>query len=228
MKTNLQNIIKTLGFAALLVASVSVVHAFQSATPTATTINPPITTGSDDQTKTGGIFSEKLLVSKTSFFTQSFLPGNESWMRIGSAGGTNVDLGTALANQGTVPLTIDLTGRANRNSGTVNGQDAIDFISGAGQCADKTTFVNDKAAAFEFAGPTATGNADLIARQVQLTGGAPSANSVLASDANGNAVWAHLVVQNGTLKVINNATGNPVVDDANCLPPTNPNTPQTL
>jgi hypothetical protein len=120
-------------------------------------------------------------------------------------------------------LTIDLKDRT-KTTKTVLGQNAINFISGQTQCAQSTALINDRAPAFEFM--SGTNHADLVARQLQLQGGTPRDNSVLAAvDDQGNAVWARLVIDSGTLKVIDNKTGlpipstgvtSPVVTNTNC------------
>jgi len=227
----ISNTIKVIGIALVIGLGVSVVSAFTDPTGVPPVNNVPavINTGAADQTKTGGIFSEKFMISDLGFFKKMLLPGNESWMRIGDPTTTISTMANIPDGLGTIPLTVDLTGRSVQSKGSTDGQNAIAFISGSpASCPTAaTTIINDKASAFEFTSSTpynATGHADLIARQMQLTGGAPAADSVLASvDTNGNAVWAKLVVQGGVLKVVNNngQTISPVTSDASCTPPSN-------
>jgi len=218
MKNNLTQYIKILGIALIIGLGVSAVSAFTNPGSTSPGVNvpDPVNTGIENQTKNGGILSEKYFLSELSFFTKMLLPGSDSWVNIG--GPLNV-APTGINNGGsTIPLTIDLTNRATVSKNGTQGQNAANFITGESSCPTATTFINDHAPAFEFTSASNnTGHADLIARQIKLVGGSPQDNSVLAAvDSQGNAVWAHLVVQNGVLKVINNQTGSPVVTDASC------------
>jgi hypothetical protein len=214
------NTLKILGLALVIGLGVSAVSAFTNpgSTSPGANVPAPINTGINNQTKDGGILSEKYFLSDLSFFTKTLLPGIDSWMNIGGA--LNVAPGGINNGGSTIPLTIDLTDRAIVTKDGTQGQNAINFITGESSCPTVTTFINDHAPAFEFiSASNNTGHADLIAGQLQLVGGSPQDNSVLAAvDTNGNAVWAKLVVQNGVLKVINNQTGSPVVTDALCGP----------
>lgn len=194
-KTFIQSI-KALGLAAILFAGVSVsawnapgtaIHspAGDNALPVVAAIN----TGAFDQIKTGGIFSQKTLVSPLSFFKKVFLPGNSATVRVGSSGASGVDFGTfgdpnyQAWTTKTVPLTIDLNARAQRTN-------AIEFKSGQ-VCSMVTRLINTNAPAFEFWNDTKNTQADLIAKQVKLTGGNPGPGKILVSvDANGRGVWA--------------------------------------
>jgi hypothetical protein len=221
MKKTFIESIKIIAVALVIGWGVSGVSAFTPGTFPAGQVPAVINTSADNQTKVGGLLSEKFLVSDLGFFTKTLLPGKDSWLNIGSR--LNVAPGAINNNGSTIPLTIDVTGRATVTKDGTEGQNAINFISGQTSCSTATAFINDRASAFEFtSGSTDTGHADLIARQLQLSGGSPQDGSVLASDANGNAVWAKLVVQGGVLKVINNQTGFPVVADADCNPPAAP------
>ncbi len=212
------NTLKILGLALVIGLGVSAVSAFTNpgSTSPGANVPAPINTGINNQTKDGGILSEKYFLSDLSFFTKTLLPGIDSWMNIGGA--LNVAPGGINNGGSTIPLTIDLTDRAIVTKDGTQGQNAINFITGESSCPTVTTFINDHAPAFEFiSASNNTGHADLIAGQLQLVGGSPQDNSVLAAvDTNGNAVWAKLVVQNGVLKIINNQTGSPVVTDASC------------
>lgn len=226
---NLLNSIKILGILLIVGLGVSYVAAYTpgGAFP-AGQVPAVINTSAANQTKVGGLLSDKYMVADLGFFTKTLLPGSDSWMNIG---GTEPLTSSGISNDGsTIPLTFDLVGRSKTIKAGTQGQDAINFISGQAQCSTATAFINDRATAFEFtSGGTDTGHADLIARQLQLSGGTPQDNSVLAAvDNQGNAVWAKLVVENGVLKVIDNKTGlpipstgvtSPVVTDADCTPP---------
>ena len=145
----------------------------------------PINTGEFNQIKDGGIFSKKFFVAPRGFFTKVFAPGTTSRIRVGS--GSDTDLGLEMADLDTssIPVGIDLAGRGNAN--------AVEFFSDkTAQCADqrKVTLIADSAPAFHFFSRKANTNADIIARQVQLTGGSPAAGKILTStDASGNAAW---------------------------------------
>lgn len=221
MKQSFLNSVKIAALALIIGLGVSYVSAFTPGTQVPAVINTSV----NDQIKDGGIFSEKWFASDLSFFTKTLLPGTDSWMNIG--GGNSTVTPDMISNNGsTIPLTIDLKDRA-KTTKTVAGQNAINFISGQSTCATATALINDRAPAFEFT--SGGNNADLIARQLQLQGGTPRDNSVLAAiDNNGNAVWAKLVVEGGVLKVIDNKTGlpipgagitSPVVIDSDCTPP---------
>jgi hypothetical protein len=153
-----------------------------------------------------------------------FLPGNKSALRIGSGNGSTgtqkfnkgsadaitQDLNTALFNNDTtIPLVIDLQGRAKPT-------DAIQFKTGLA-CPIATRFTNDKAAAFEFRKGTGTDRSNLIAHQVQLTGGKPNKNDVLVGDANGNARWAKASVVNGVVQFSADSV-SPVIEGQECIP----------
>lgn len=204
MKTFL-NSIRILSVAAVLAVGVSYVFAFTepSTNPPSNTATP-IHTGSVVQEKKGGIWSKKVVASPISIFKKSiFLPGNKSALRIGSndnatgnqtftkgsAGAITQDLNTALFGEDdTVPLVIDLYSRP-------QPQDAIEFKTDLA-CPIVTRFTNNKAAAFEFKKEDGS-RANIIARQVKLTGGDPDTNDVLVGDASGNARWAKASVVNG-------------------------------
>lgn len=220
---NLLNSIKIITLALIIGLGVSYVSAFTPGAQVPAVINTSI----NDQTKEGGIFSEKWLASDLSFFTKTLFPGTDSWLNIG--GGDSTITPDMINNNGsTIPLTIDLKDRT-KTTKTVEGQNAINFISGQATCATATALINDRAPAFEFT--SGANHADLIARQLQLKGGTPQDNSVLAAvDSQGNAVWAKLVVENGVLKVIDNKTNlpipstgvaSPVATDASCAPAPN-------
>lgn len=224
------NTIRIVALAAVLAAGVSYVFAF-----TEPTVNPPATTpapihtGEPVQEKKGGIWSKRVLASPIALFKKNmFLPGNKSALRIGSgngstgtqsftkgsAGAITQDLNTALFNDDTtIPLVIDLQGRAKPT-------DAIEFKTGLA-CPIATRFTNDKAAAFEFRKGTGTDRANLIARQVQLTGGNPDTKDVLVGDVNGNARWAKASVVNGVVQFSNDSV-SPVIEGQSCVvtPPT--------
>jgi hypothetical protein len=219
------NTIRIVALAAVLAAGVSYVFAF-----TEPTVNPPATTpapihtGEPVQEKKGGIWSKRVLASPIALFKKNmFLPGNKSALRIGSgngstgtqsftkgsAGAITQDLNTALFNDDTtIPLVIDLQGRAKPT-------DAIEFKTGLA-CPIATRFTNDKAAAFEFRKGTGTDRANLIARQVQLTGGNPDTKDVLVGDVNGNARWAKASVVNGVVQFSNDSV-SPVIEGQSCV-----------
>lgn len=225
MKTFL-NTIRIIAVAAVLTVGVSYVFAQAVPTVPPPTVTPaPIHTGESVQEKKGGIWSKRVLASPIALFKKSmFLPGNKSALRIGSgngstgtqsftkgsAGAITQDLNTALFNDDTtIPLVIDLQGRAKPT-------DAIEFKTGLA-CPIATRFTNDKAAAFEFRKGAGTDRANIIARQVQLTGGNPNVKDVLIGDANGNARWAKASVVNG--QVVFSSGVSPVIEGQTCVPP---------
>ena len=228
MKHPIINTIKIIVIAAVLSVGVSYVYAFTQpdvAPGTAVSnVAAPINTGENLQEKKGGIWSKKVIASPISIFKKSiFFPGKNSSLRIGSddaagsetftkgsAGAVSQSLNTAIFGEdNTVPLVIDLHGRA-------APQDAIAFNTTA-SCSVVTRFTNDKAAAFEFK-KGENSKANIIARQVKLTGGSPDANDVLLGDAQGNARWAKATVVNGVVKFSNGTS--PVIIGQTCeVPP---------
>jgi hypothetical protein len=221
MKTFL-NSLRIVSVVAVLAVGVSYVFAWSEPTvnPPANTA-APIHTGDIVQKKQGGIWSENILVSPVSIFNKSmFLPGNKSVLRIGSddtgsgtqsftkgsAGAITQDFNTALFGEtDSIPLVIDLHNRA-------QPRDAIEFKTDQA-CPIVTRFTNDKAAAFEFKKGTARAN--IIARQVRLTGGDPDANDVLVGDADGNARWAKASVNANGVVVFSSGT-SPVPAGQTC------------
>lgn len=117
-------------------------------------------------------------------------------------------------------MVIHLNNRAEKSEKNINGQDAVKFISPAGQCQPNIKIVNDRASAFELTSTKNTGgNADILARQLKLTGGQPGNNKVLAAiDTNGNAVWATMTVENGAI-VIKDSNGQ-LISAGNSSSPT--------
>lgn len=194
------NSIKIIGIAAVLAVGVSYVSAWNPGS----TVPTVITTGTADQTKDGALMSEKFQASDLAFFKKTLLPGNDSWLNIGGefAGTTPDSISGIQSAGGTTPLVIHLNNRATSVRDSVQGQDAVRFISGDAQCHGKTAIINDRASAFELVSLQNGGHADIIARQLKLSGGSPQDGSVLAAvDTNGNAVWARLVVENGAVAV---------------------------
>lgn len=223
---------KLIGFAAVIAVGTSyAVHAFTlppSGNPSGVYVSAPLNTGTENQTKgttspiTGGIFSQNLFASPVAFFTKTYLPGNESTLRIGSdnpALNTNapkfnsgsapatVDNNTKLFGVGTIPVTIDLTKRAAPS-------DAVAFVTDQ-SCPIATRLINDKAAAFQFWSTARGTNANVIANQVQLTGGNPAKDYVLVGDADGNARWAKASVVNGQVVF---TSGTSPVPAGQCAP----------
>lgn len=213
------NSIKIIGIAAVLAVGVSYVSAYSPQTPVPAVIN----TGTTDQIKAGQLMSEKFMASDLGFFKRMLLPGNDSWLNIGGTftAGNNPDaISNITSTGGTVPLVIHLNNRAEKSEKNINGQDAVKFISPAGQCQPNIKIVNDRASAFELTSTKNTGgNADILARQLKLTGGQLGNNKVLAAiDTNGNAVWAIMTVENGAI-VIKDSNGQ-LISAGNSSSPT--------
>ncbi len=205
----------------ILVITVSYVSAYQPfpSNPPAGQVPTPINVGTNDQTKTGGIYSQKSFIagsgitqpgsdsfilakafagSADGFLGRMLVSGTTSKMQIGSGANT---LPTPLVPTGnTTPLTIDLTGRSGNLS-----YDAIDIISG-NRCKDTST-IRVNTAAIRFAdGPNVTNdNVDLIAQQLRLSGGNPGEMRVLiATNDRGDAVWGTMSIVNGQVRLIYN------------------------
>ncbi len=224
MKKNLTKIFTTLTVAAILAVGVSYVSAYSPSMP----VPGIFTTKNDDQTKQGGIMSEKFMASDLGFFTKLLAPGPDSWLNIGGPFNGNDPQG--ITNSGGLsPLTIHLNGvkRPIETKSGISGIVGTKFIADAGACATPITWVNDRASSFDFISTSNSGGyADLIAGQVRFDGGTPQDGSVLAAiDNQGNAVWAKLEIRNGEVVVIENQTGSPVSTDASCTLPPPPTCP---
>lgn len=215
MKFNYSKILITTVLTAILTIGVSYVYATGSTGgtaapgPSARYIQElPVHTAIGLQIKKAGIWSKTRIGAPIGFFKKSiFLPGTNSKLRIGSASGA-VNLNSALfGDNSSEPLVIDLQNRSDLQNGTR-------FINGD-QCSVATRLVNDKAAAFEFRTGANPGN--IIARQVQLTGGDPDVGEVLVSDANGNARWAKATVSGGQVVFDNDSTSP--VPAGQCIAP---------
>ena len=148
----------------------------------------PIWTGSQVQEKDGGFLSKKHIGAPVGLFKKGiYLPGSNAKLRIGSADGA-ISLNPALfGDTSTEPVVIDMQKRTAPTDGTK-------FING-GQCTIATRLTTTGSQAYEFKTGNNLGN--VIARQVQLTGGKPAANKILVSDTAGNATWAKAKVENG-------------------------------
>ncbi len=226
MKTKILNSIKIVVIAGIFAVAVSYASAWSPSTAFPTVVD----TGSANQTKSGPLMSEKYMASDLGFFKKMLLPGNDSWLNIGGPFVTkNVDLDdiTSIESaRGTTPLVIHLNNRTQTKKQGVTGQDAVNFISAGGQCQPNIAVTNDKVSAFQLVSANNTGgNADIIARQLKLTGGNPGNNKVLAAvDTNGNAVWATMTVENGAIvikdsngKLISSETSAPASSDPMCI-----------
>lgn len=107
-------------------------------------------------------------------------------------------------------LTIDLVGRGDSST----GRNAMELLSGS-SCLDNVATVTNTAA-IQFWDTTHDRNADVIARQVRLSGGSPTANSVLVStNGDGDATWATLRVVNGQISLTENEA-SPVTNGQSC------------
>jgi hypothetical protein len=194
-----------------------VVHAY---TPSVA-VPDIITTDTTRKIKIGGIFSEKYLLSDLGFFKKMFLPGTDSWLMIG---GNNQISGGAITNPptGRFPLTVDIAARPTTTTGGIVGKNAVLTLANPGMC-NAVGIVNAGASLFDFQSTGNNGNADIIARQLQLIDGSPKTNSVLAAvDIEGNAVWATLQVNNGVIEIVDNQRNSPVVIASLCADPEPP------
>lgn len=213
MKTKFTKIFITIFAVAIIATGISYVSAQTTQTngpsnPDTYTKDLPVFTGENLQQKKGGFLSQKHIGAPVGFFNKSiYLPGSDSKLRIGSANGA-LSINPALFGDTSMePVVIDMQNRAART-------DATKFING-GQCAVATRLVTTNAAAYEFKTGNNLGN--VIARQVQLTGGGPAANRVLVSDSNGNARWATATVSNGQVVFSTNTTSP--VPEGQCIAP---------
>jgi hypothetical protein len=225
MKKQIFTFIKVLIPTVMLIAGISYVSAWSPAIQ----IRGNINTGIENQAKQGQLMSDKYMASELGFFKKMLLPGSDSWLNIGgpfNAAGNDAISGITSAG-GTVPLVVHLNNRIQKTEKGINGQDAVKFISPGGQCQPNIALVNNKASAFELVSTgNSGGNADIIARQLQLTGGQPGTNKVLAAvDTSGNAVWATMTLENNAIviKDINGqlisagTSSSPVSSDPLCI-----------
>jgi hypothetical protein len=138
----------------------------------------------------GFIIADQVLSAKEGYFWKIVLPGANAQLRVGTSGGNLFN--AAFSNPATV--TVDLSGRTSR--------DAVALLADPSICTESVTMIASNTAAFHF---WSTGNgdsADIIGRQVRLSGGNPGPGKMLIStDNQGNATW-------GTVRV--NASGEPV------------------
>lgn len=244
MKTNFLNIFKIVGLTVVLAVSVSVASAWVTPTAPATLGNAiaSINTGLFSQAKLGGLTSEQFLVagsvmppglpspgigmalastmvvSQRGLFTDQLLvPGVASGIKIG---GSPDGFNTPLFDKGTytTPLTIDLNGRSS-GSGAREG---IELRSNDNMCKNNVTVLTNTAAHRFVSTINPGGNADVIARQVRLSGGNPSAGKILiATNRDGDAVWARPQLNsNGTITF--NTSTSPVTSGQLCTTPPPP------
>jgi hypothetical protein len=176
--------------------------------PNTYTTDLPIFTGSALQEKKGSFLSQKHIGAPVGFFKKSiYLPGSDARLRIGSSDNA-LSINPALfGDDSTEPVVIDMQNR----SAT---RDATKFING-GLCAVATRLVTTGSQAYEFKTGNNLGN--VIARQVQLTGGDPDAGEVLVSDSSGNARWAKAEVSGGQIVFSNNSVSP--VPAGQCITP---------
>jgi len=144
----------------------------------------------------GFIIGDKVALAPQGFFTQVFLPGTQSQLRVGSNDSGSLYNAT-FTNR--APATIDLAGRATGNNDP-KGREALALLADANFCQTSTTIVTNTPA-IQLYSDENNGPADLLARQVQLKGGSPGKDKVLVStDSKGNAVWGTLRVVNGAIQ----------------------------
>lgn len=208
--------------------------------------NPPVTpapihTGIGNQEKEGSIWSEKALGAPIGVFKKlMYLPGSNSFIHIGSPSvapaSQSVTSGSpdALAQQ----INTDIFGNTNQIEPLMIDMvdrnttlPAATYLLGATQCIPDSSIVwSTNTPGFEFKQGTgkvgiSTERAYVIARNIQLNDGSAKKDSMLTSDAKGNARWSKVEVKNGV--VVFNNTGNSVVYGGNsCLvPPISGGTP---
>ena len=139
---------------------------------------------SSAQSIIGFFAADEALVSPQGFFTRILLPGNQSFLRVGTTTNSLYDSSISTG----VPLTVDLSGRV--AGGSPNSRDALAIMAGSGVCTPHVNFITNTPALRLVSNVNNGGNADILARQIQLSGGSPAAGKVLVSfDSQGNAVW---------------------------------------
>jgi hypothetical protein len=132
----------------------------------------------------GFVIADKVVSSPQGFFSKLILPVNnkgdvklEPQLRVGSSS-TDL-LNAALDNR--APVTVDLAGR--------NSNDAVALLADPSVCTPNVSIVNTNNSAFHFWSDENKNSADIVARQIRLSGGNPTSGSVLVSDKDGNASW---------------------------------------
>ncbi len=140
----------------------------------------------------GFFAADEALVSPQGFFTRILLPGNKSFLRVGTI--TN-GLYQSPASQ-IAPFMVDLSGRGTQGSNT--SRDTLAIMADSAVCTPHVNFITNTPAFKLVSNVNNGGSADILARQIQLSGGNPAPGKVLVSfDGQGNAVW-------GTPKMVKN------------------------
>ena len=250
MNNNFSHSIKLLGLAAVLAAVTSTVSAWNPpATPGTVYESVPaiINTLGKTETKVGGITSQDyllagtlsvptppafptpglgmvlaktLLASDKGLFTdQILIPGTTGQMKIGTGAGYTLTQPLIDSSAYPRPLTLDLTGAASNKAAELRIDNTL-------ACMDNATILSNTSAqqywsTVNIAADGSQGdNADLLARQVRLTGGNPQPGKILiATNANGDAVWATPKLNpDGTISF--DTTTSPVTSGQSCgVPP---------
>ncbi len=145
----------------------------------------------------GFLAGDKTVLAPTGIFKQVFLPGKNSHLRVGTTQEDNI--GSALYNAASdsnrAPAVIDLQKRSGSHS-----VDAVALLKNTNVCTTDLAIVTNTPA-IHFWSDKNGASADLIARQIRLSGGNPTSGSVLVSvDSQGNAVW-------GKPKMVKDGTG---------------------
>lgn len=166
----------------------------------------PGTTGWIIAANAAGVTDNGGITSLWQFFQKEYLPGTKSQMKIGSPipGRTNnplpsVDKTNFNPRDTSIPLTIDLIDRGSSNNSDA-GTQVMDLL--AGDVCNSATTVQTNTAGVQFWSTLNGGNADVIARGIQIGDSSAGAMKVLvATDTAGNAVWGTMRIANGQVVV---------------------------
>ena len=166
----------------------------------------PGTTGWIIAANAAGVTDNGGITSLWQFFQKEYLPGTKSQMKIGSPipGRTNnplpsVDKTNFNPRDTSIPLTIDLIDRGSSNNSDA-GTQVMDLL--AGDVCNSATTVQTNTAGIQFWSTLNGGNADVIARGIQIGDSSAGAMKVLvATDTSGNAVWGTMRIANGQVVV---------------------------
>ncbi len=140
----------------------------------------------------GFIIADTRAVAPYGYFITAVLPGNSgqflSQLRLGSP--VNNLFNAVFTNR--APATLDLVGRG--SAGSQKSRDAVAFLADPAVCTEHVNMITNTPA-FHFWSDYNSDSADILARQIQLSGGNPGAGKVLLSvDNQGNATWGTVIV----------------------------------
>ena len=141
---------------------------------------------------TGFIIADTRAVAPYGYFVKTVLPGNSgqflSQLRVGSPSDNLFN--AVFSNR--APATVDLAGRG--SAGSSKSRDAVALLADPNLCIEHVNMITNTPA-FHFWSDSLNDSADILARQIRLSGSNPAAGKVLlATDTQGNATWGTVIV----------------------------------